>query len=57
MSLFKVRRWIRLINEAFLSLIFIAFLMIMYELWLHLYDIRKVLNRANPELHQNLMRR
>ena len=46
--LFKIRRWVRLTTEALLSLIFIAALMIMFEVWHNLWQIRKMYNRANP---------
>lgn len=46
--LFKIRRWVRLATEALLSLVFIAALMIMFEVWYNLWQIRKMYNRANP---------
>lgn len=46
--LFKVRRWVRLTTEALLSLIFIAALLIMFEVWHNLWQMRKMYNRANP---------
>ena len=46
--LFKIRRWVRLTTEALLSLIFIAALMIMFEVWYSLLQIRRMYNRANP---------
>jgi len=55
--LFKIRRWVRLTTEALLSLIFIAALMIMYEIWMNLYQMRKVYNRANPELVNEIRRK
>ena len=45
--LFKLRRWIRLANELFMGILFIIAIMIFFELWLNLYDIRQTYNRAN----------
>ena len=48
MMLFKIRRWVRLTTEALLSLVFIAALLIMFEVWMNLYQMRKMYDRANP---------